>query len=248
LACVSEKKFSVGVALWFGAVAVLGGCSEPPASEPTTENAAPVALAEPDTSLSYFNFAKAVLDRECAGCHVAPGPGAGRAAFRLDSIYDVNGVPGVLSVITKIDARLADGTMPPAGSLTATERRQLRGWIAAGAPVDAAERAVDAAERFVKPATDETAQAEYVVEVQLPDKTPGSTWDLFWSHEAGATSGGTSIATGLPATAPTYALNTGAFKPGTYHFYAVWRGHAEVRRFAAAGAVRIDATSLTQAP
>ena len=89
------------------------------------------------TNLTYYNFAAALMARECTSCHgVPPVPGS-PATFRLDSFDDAEGIRGLKSLAERVRVRMEARTMPPPGTgrVTDDEIRQVAEWVHAGAPL-----------------------------------------------------------------------------------------------------------------
>lgn len=86
------------------------------------------------TDLTYYNFAKGILDRECATCHAVPPTDGAPNTLRLDTYANKDGVAGAYAQRERIKARVGDGTMPPAGvgALTDEEATKLVEWVAGG--------------------------------------------------------------------------------------------------------------------
>lgn len=107
--------------------ALLFACSKKQAEElkpetPTPNGPTPVTTA----NVTYTNFAEALFQTKCNGCH---GPNGG-----MKGIWALNGLASI-----KNDARVANSvlvtkTMPRGGSITTNERELLQAWVDKGMP------------------------------------------------------------------------------------------------------------------
>jgi len=132
------------------------------------------------TTHTYFNFAKEVIDRECASCHGSPPSGNAPDSFRLDS-YELK--DNIVGIVTKRDAILAsikDGSMPPAASsnLTADEKDKLINWLEGGAPKGSANPDL-AITVTAPPADGASANASFDLRVEISNAANGATWSAW---------------------------------------------------------------------
>lgn len=98
---------------------LLFSCSKRQAAEMAPTPAPP---EEPGTSVTYNNFAKALFQTKCAGCHSA---GRGAAA-----VWTLNGLSSITSNKTRIQqAVLVNKSMPMGGTLSAAELKSLQEWF-----------------------------------------------------------------------------------------------------------------------
>lgn len=98
---------------------LLFSCSKRQAAEmkPT-----PVPPDKPGSTVTYTNFAQALFQTKCAGCH---GVGRGAAA-----IWTFNGLASVSSNQTRIrQSVLVSKSMPKGGTLSAAELKSLQEWF-----------------------------------------------------------------------------------------------------------------------
>lgn len=87
----------------------------------------PSAPENPGAGLTYTNFAQALFQNKCAGCH-APGRSAA-------AIFSFTGYASVVANSDRIkQAALVNKTMPLGGSLSATELQSLTSWFNQGMP------------------------------------------------------------------------------------------------------------------
>lgn len=99
---------------------LLSSCSKRQAAEMAPATPAPPEV--PEITVTYGNFAQALFQTKCAGCH-----GAGKAAA---SIWTFNGLSSIVSSKTRIrQAVLVNKTMPLSGSLSAAELQSLQVWF-----------------------------------------------------------------------------------------------------------------------
>lgn len=185
----------------------------------------------PNSELSYINFAKPLLDRACATCHTSPAAAGIKNQMRLDSYYDLNGLPGVFSVRAKIETLLRQAKqMPQHDTLTTAENRSIRSWIAAGAVLvvggESSNSRIPTGHFVESPPEGGGASVEF----QNADKA--ATWDLYYTTVAGATSGGSSVVTGLPVATTSYSWKNLGNEGGKVFFYGVLRSGNVVSRFA----------------
>lgn len=84
--------------------------------------ATPAPSEVPETTVTYGNFAQALFQTKCAGCH-----GAGRGAA---SIWTFNGLSSITSNQTRIrQSVLVTKSMPIGRSLSAAELQSLQEWF-----------------------------------------------------------------------------------------------------------------------
>lgn len=102
-------------------LALLLGCAGEPVPADT-----PAACA-PDPDVTWETFGAGFFAGRCAGCHGADAPDrfGAPAAVVLDTEADVIAHRDAVARTV-----LTDGTMPPAGGLTDTERARLAAWLA----------------------------------------------------------------------------------------------------------------------
>lgn len=96
-------------------IGITFSCSKSEDSNPTAETPGPKFLA-----------AKSVVSGSCAlsGCHISPSNSGG---LNLESNS------GIVSAGNRIKVRAVDeGTMPPTGQLSATDKAKIADWITAG--------------------------------------------------------------------------------------------------------------------
>lgn len=99
---------------------LLLSCSKRQAAEmaPTP----PVNPEKPGTAVTYTNFAQALFQTKCGGCHSA---GRGAAA-----IWTFNGLASVTTNQSRIkQAVLVNKSMPLGGTLSAAELKSLQEWF-----------------------------------------------------------------------------------------------------------------------
>lgn len=115
------SEILLAICICFGFVIMVASCSkdqaEPKKEEPKVEK------------LTYANFAGVFFQSKCSGCHGASGIEAARAKWIFS---DYNSVKSNISRIN--EQVLVLGAMPRGGSLTATEKENLKKWIEAGTP------------------------------------------------------------------------------------------------------------------
>ncbi|MBK6963531.1 MAG: hypothetical protein IPH20_06160 [Bacteroidales bacterium] len=105
-------NFFLGLAI---AVGMLISCSKSEDNDPQTETPGPKFLA-----------AKTVIAGNCAtsGCHASPA-NAGGLNFETNS--------NIVAAGSRIKTQAVDqGTMPPTGALSATDKAKIADWISAG--------------------------------------------------------------------------------------------------------------------
>lgn len=99
-------------------IVVLYSCSKDQAAEPEPPGEEEVTAE----NVSYNNFAGALFQTKCAGCHAAGAGASGRWTF--------SGYTSVRDNGTRINnVVLVTGTMPVGGSLTANEKALLKAWF-----------------------------------------------------------------------------------------------------------------------
>lgn len=99
-------------------IVVLYSCSKDQAAEPEPPGEEEVTAE----NVSYNNFAGALFQTKCAGCHAAGAGASGRWTFSSYTSVRDNG--------TRINnVVLVTGTMPVGGSLTANEKALLKAWF-----------------------------------------------------------------------------------------------------------------------
>ncbi|PTS92438.1 hypothetical protein DBR11_26900 [Pedobacter sp. HMWF019] len=101
---------------------ILLSCSKKQAAEIKPDVPAP---ENPGAVLTYSNFAQALFQNKCAGCH-APGRSAA-------AIFNFTGYASVVTNSERIkQAVLVNKTMPLGGSLSAAELQSLTNWFNQG--------------------------------------------------------------------------------------------------------------------
>lgn len=87
-----------------------------------TEDAADGAVPPP-TNVTYTANIKSLLDASCAtsGCHVGGG-----------TAPDLSAYAGASSGGPRSQVRIAAGTMPPSGALSASNKALFKAWVDAG--------------------------------------------------------------------------------------------------------------------
>lgn len=96
---------------------LLLSCSKRQAAE-----MAPTPPVTPGTTVTYTNFAQALFQTKCGGCH-----GAGRDAA---AIWTFNGLASVTANQSRIrQAVLVNKSMPMGGTLSAAELKSLQEWF-----------------------------------------------------------------------------------------------------------------------
>jgi len=99
---------------------LLASCSKKQAEEIKPEPTAP-------EKITYNNFAQALFQTRCSGCHAPGGPGSGAFTF--------NGYASVVANAERIrQAVIVTKRMPPNGSLSAAELQSLSKWFEDGMP------------------------------------------------------------------------------------------------------------------
>jgi hypothetical protein len=98
------------VAVGLSAAAALSGCSAGAGSAQTG--------GTPDDGWDGRTNIEAIFEASCAGCH----------GQQWSSCWDVQACAG------SVDAMVSSGAMPRGGSLSASDRSSLLGWLGAGAP------------------------------------------------------------------------------------------------------------------
>lgn len=99
---------------------LLASCSKKQAEEIVPENPGP-------EKITYNNFAQALFQTRCSGCHGPGGPAS--AAFTF------NGYASVTANAERIrQAVIVTKRMPPNGSLSAAELQSLTKWFDDGMP------------------------------------------------------------------------------------------------------------------
>lgn len=103
-----------------GLYLLLFSCSKKQAAEMVP--AKPVDPEKPGTTVTYTNFAQALFQTKCGGCHSA---GRGAAA-----IWTFNGLASVTTNQARIrQAVLVSKSMPLGGTLSAAELKSLQEWF-----------------------------------------------------------------------------------------------------------------------
>ena len=99
---------------------VLASCSKNQAEEPTPE-------PPPIQKVTYNNFAQALFQTKCSGCHAPGRPASNAFAF--------NGYSSVTANAERIrQAVIVTKRMPLNGSLSAEELQSLSKWFSDGMP------------------------------------------------------------------------------------------------------------------
>lgn len=114
---LSSNNSVLGIIAALILTATIGSCSkdqaEPKKEEPKVDK------------VTYENFAGALFQSKCSGCHATGGMGAGKWVF--------SGYNSVKEHATRINnAVLVIGSMPQGGSLSATEKEKLKKWFDSG--------------------------------------------------------------------------------------------------------------------
>ncbi|GAA4208770.1 hypothetical protein GCM10022289_33130 [Pedobacter jeongneungensis] len=120
-----KKQLSIFFLATFAAF--LFACSKKQAEEikpetPTTNGPTPVTTA----NVTYTNFAGALFQTKCNGCH---GPNGA-----LKSIWLFNGFASVKNDTRVANSILVTKTMPKGSTLTVSERELLQAWFDKGMP------------------------------------------------------------------------------------------------------------------
>lgn len=189
------------------------------------------------SSLTYYGTAKAILDTSCAPCHGIPAAAGAPGTFALDRYVDEGSVAGAFSMLSRIDARVLDGTMPPADSgylLSDDQKAALATWIGG-------DGAKGPTFSFVSPANGgEAANTSYSVAVHFADADASATWSLYQVDAPDGATGGSLIADGIPAATTTYAWDTSSLSAGTYYVYATLTNLGETVTRAASGSIAVS--------
>lgn len=207
----------------------------------STSSTAATATA---TALTYYNFAKGILDRECADCHGVPASEGAPNTLRLDTYADRDGIQAAYTLRQRIKIRVLDGTMPPpdTGTLTEEEAQKLIEWVNGGASEGVAEPAqLNPGLSFTSPpASGATADQSIEVEVSFVDVSADASWELYYSSSPGCTSGGVQIASAVPITTTRQTWNTGQVPDGVYSLYAILRDQNGLVLKSAEGSVLVS--------
>lgn len=174
------------------------------------------------SDLTYYNFAKEVLDERCIECHDGSPTAGGGTDFTLTSYDESGGLAGAFAKAERIKARVPVGRgMPPTGSheLTADQRSGLIEWVDAGAP-----RGVPPAEVPVvtvgspETALTATPPSKFHIEVVFQNLPDEATWQAYYA-EAPELGAGVLIAesAGLTVTQTTIDWDVAAVPAGTYY-------------------------------
>ncbi|MCL4642214.1 MAG: hypothetical protein M5Z89_24625 [Olivibacter sp.] len=115
---VTKKKSLYTLAVLASFIAVIYSCSKDQAVEPEKPGNEEVTAE----NVSYSNFAGALFQTKCAGCHAAGGGASGRWTFSGFASVRDNGAR-INNVV------LVTGTMPVGGSLSANEKALLKAWF-----------------------------------------------------------------------------------------------------------------------
>ena len=124
--------FALGSAVWTGCDSHDEGSSEPvgPASG---------AVCPPTQTLTYENFGRDFMQKNCLRCHSSSVTGAARAGAPSDHNFDT--LDEIQGLREHIDQRAGAGpaatnvNMPPGPPApTEDERKKLGEWLACGAP------------------------------------------------------------------------------------------------------------------
>ena len=103
---------------------MLANCSKRQAAEMKPDEKVPET---PAANITYANFAQALFQTKCNGCHGTGGPAAG--------IWTFNGHSSIVSNADNIRrVLLVSKTMPKGGSLSASELSSLQTWFTNGLP------------------------------------------------------------------------------------------------------------------
>lgn len=213
--------------------------------ETTTATDSSTDTSTVTTDLTYYNFAKGVLDRECATCHAVPPTDGAPNTLRLDTYADKDGVAGAYSQRERIKARVGDGTMPPAGvgALTDEEVTKLVEWVAGGAVEGTSDTPVPLVPTIKVLAPDATgaaANASFEISVGMTDISAGATWSAFYTQTLGVTTGGTLIADGIAATTTSLTWDSSGVAAGIYYVYVVLTDPNGSPSAASAGSVTVS--------
>lgn len=101
------------------------GCSKKQATEIKPDSSP--APESPGAGITYGNFAQALFQSKCSGCHAQGGQGS--AAFNF------TGYSAITANADRIkQAVLVNKSMPLGGSLSATELQSLKTWFDQGMP------------------------------------------------------------------------------------------------------------------
>ncbi|MEH6305870.1 hypothetical protein RYH73_09465 [Olivibacter sp. CPCC 100613] len=115
---IMKRKSFHALAILTSFIAVLYSCSKDQAAEPESPGNEEVTAE----NVSYNNFAGALFQTKCAGCHAAGGGASGRWTFS-----DYNSVRSNGTRINNVV--LVTGTMPLGGSLSTNEKALLKAWF-----------------------------------------------------------------------------------------------------------------------
>lgn len=199
----------------------------------------------PTSVLTYYNFARDVLNRECANCHGVPATDGAPNSFRLDSYGDLEGVPGSYSLRNRIKARVEDGTMPPpgTGNLTSEETTKLIEWVDAGAAEGTPEDPSQLMPKiiFSSPSTEGAIINESIdISVSFEHVASDATWSIYYSSLSNSTSGGTLIVGDLTASTTSYTWDTRTIAAGIYYVYVILRNGDNETKKAALGSITVS--------
>lgn len=80
----------------------------------------------PNNDVTYATTVKTIIDSNCLGCH--GNPTANNAPMSLTTYDEVKSAVEARNLITRIE----NGSMPPAGNLTASQIQAIKDWESGG--------------------------------------------------------------------------------------------------------------------
>lgn len=114
------KKFILQSAFVLGLIVILTSCSNDNNDDMTPDP------PNNTTEITYTKNVKAIIDSKCLSCH--KNPPINSAPMALTSFNDVKNSTQTRGLIN----RIKDGTMPPDGTLTATQIKTIEDWQEGG--------------------------------------------------------------------------------------------------------------------
>lgn len=199
----------------------------------------------PDGSLTYYNFAKDVLDEYCVPCHDGTVAAGGGTDFTLAVFDSVDSLAGVSAKAERSKVRLNLGDMPPAGSPQPSDevRQKLIDWIEAGAAKGTTEAEAQTL-TVTAPSTAEMSvqNDRFRIAIELNDIPADAVWTAYYSLSPGTT-GGTLIAASenLPISTTFVDWDTSALPAATYYIYVTLKlGTRVLAVDAASGSIKIQ--------
>lgn len=227
---------------------ILSGCGTLSSKKdnPSSEKSNTTSQDKPKTNLTYFNFAKTVLDEYCTSCHTVPAVRGAPHTFRLDSYGSYGGYPGVSSQISQIITTIENGTMPVDDSLPSQIQKKLMEWLKAGAPEgkgeDTITEKIEPSISILEPIFEGSLPDDGVFDVILSFRNVEAEqgWSIFYTTEKGSTSGGTVISTNIPLGTSIFSWDTTSVPNGTYFIYAQILTNDGILRVASNGSITIQ--------